>query len=110
MPSFNRPIPVSLFNRAKYRAKKKNIPFDLRKEDVVVPDLCPILGIPLKRGSVKNHDAAPSLDRIDTTRGYTRGNVAVISNRANTIKNNATPQELQAVYLWLQEKLLFKKA
>lgn len=40
---------------------------------------------------------AASLDRIDNSKGYVRGNVMVISLRANAIKNNATAEELTAV-------------
>jgi hypothetical protein len=37
--------------------------------------------------------------------GYTATNIAVISRRANTIKNNASPEELRAVADWLDAEL-----
>lgn len=85
----------NLFNAAKNRAKLGGIPFDITVDDVVVPDLCPVLGIPLvvnKRAAKFN---SPTLDRIIGDLGYVRGNVMVISYRANTIKSDATVTELR---------------
>jgi len=76
---------------AKKRAKDKGWAFDLTHEDVVIPKLCPYLGIELK---YLGGEAAPSLDRIDPMKGYVKGNVQVISMKANTMKNNATQDEL----------------
>ena len=45
-----------------------------------------------KRGSV--HPLAPSIDRIDSSKGYTPDNCWLISQRMNTIKNNSTYREL----------------
>lgn len=62
---------------------------------------CPALGIELKW---QGGDAAPSLDRIDSTRGYEPGNIAVISSRANTIKGDATTEEVARVARWMEGK------
>jgi len=51
--------------------------------------------MPLVKGG--NNNNSPSLDRIDNTKGYTPDNVVVVSNRANSIKRDATPDELMAV-------------
>lgn len=87
---------------AKRRAKAYGVPFDLVLEDIVVPTLCPVLGIPLSIGGGKTHAGSPSLDRIKPDLGYIPGNVAVISHRANVIKQNATAEELRAVALWVE--------
>jgi hypothetical protein len=76
----------SMLCRAKYRAKQKDLDFNITKEDIVIPDICPLLGTPMK---------SPSLDRIIPSKGYIKGNVWVISNRANTLKNDASIQELE---------------
>ena len=82
----------NLLKWARYRARKKNREFDLKSADLMVPNYCPILGIPLiPGGRTKN---SPTLDRIDNSKGYTKDNVIVISNLANTIKNHATPDEI----------------
>ena len=83
------------------RATKLALPFDLTVADVIIPDACPILGIPLSKGSGRCQANSPSLDRRNPSLGYVRGNVAVISHRANTIKNDATTEELAAVLNWL---------
>ncbi len=88
------------------RAKSKNIPFDLDVEDIVIPTHCPILGIPLyttydlRRGGQRN---SPSIDRVDPNLGYVKGNIQIISNRANTMKQDATPEELRAFAYWVLE-------
>jgi hypothetical protein len=91
-----------MLNRAKKRAKLAGVPFKLKRSDVVVPMCCPILNIPLKSGVGRSHDASPSLDRIEPRKGYVRGNIAVISQRANQIKNVASAMELFAVAHWLE--------
>jgi len=88
---------------AKDRAVKAGIPFNLTEGDIEIPDCCPALGIPLVAGSSRGGtDASPSLDRIKPELGYVRGNVRVISGRANRIKSNAAASELEAVARWLK--------
>lgn len=94
---WDRDNPVrAMLQRARRRAKDVGLEFDLNPEDVSIPERCPILGIDLNRfGS--NQDNAPSLDRIENDKGYVRGNVVVISFRANRIKGNATVEKLRKV-------------
>ena len=80
----------------RYRAKKLGIVFDLKPEDIVVPEFCPVLGMRLEPGNGLSA-SSPSLDRFDPTKGYTKENVRVISARANTLKSNATADELRLV-------------
>ena len=80
---------------ARERSKTRGIPFEIEVADIQIPLVCPLLGVPLQRGSWKHHDFSPSLDRIDPSKGYVKGNVWVISYRANQIKNNATLGELE---------------
>jgi len=86
----------SLWIHAKVRAKKAGVPFNLSVDDVVIPPVCPLLGIALEpniRG--KRKESSPSLDRKVPSLGYVRGNVWVVSYRANRIKNDATLLELE---------------
>lgn len=81
--------------RAKSRAKKNNLPFNIELDDIVIPERCPLLGIKIESTEVRNSPNNPSLDKIIPEKGYIKGNVWVISNRANTLKNDASLQELQ---------------
>lgn len=95
-----------LLSGCKQRAKKKGLPFNIEAEDIVIPEKCPILGIKLKRGKGVGGSVAssPSLDRIVPEKGYTKGNVQVISHRANSLKGNATADELMAVAKYCKEQ------
>lgn len=81
------------------RAKEIGIPIDFSSRDIVIPDICPILGIPLVPNlrSDKRPDNLPSLDRIIPDKGYVKSNIQVISFRANRLKSDAKPEELAAV-------------
>ena len=80
---------------ARQRAFKKGLAFDIELSDLVLPAMCPLLGIPLLKGAGKICAGSPSLDRINPALGYVKGNVWVISFKANAIKQNATVQELE---------------
>lgn len=85
-----------MLRSAKRRAKLQKVPFDLTPDDFDIPEVCPLLNIPLHFhiGELQAQFDSPSLDKIIPQLGYVKGNVLVISNRANTIKNNATIEEL----------------
>jgi hypothetical protein len=92
---------------AKRRAAAKGLVFNLTIKDIVIPPVCPVLGIPLiisLNGTRGGTYCSPTLDRIDPQGGYTKDNVWVISQKANTIKYNATLADLKAVVTALEEK------
>lgn len=74
-----------LFERARKRAYSGGIEFTIRRDDIVIPETCPVLGIRLSIGG-KRSPSSPSLDRIDPALGYVPGNIRVISDRANRLK------------------------
>jgi len=85
-----------ILQSAKARAKEKNWDFNLDESDIIFPVYCPILGIELVRGGVGIQTFnSPSIDRIDSKKGYIKGNVRIISLRANMMKNDASSLELQ---------------
>lgn len=85
----------AMWKSAKARAEKKGLEFNIEESDIVIPEICPILEVPLEFGTKTNYDYSPSLDRIDNTKGYIKGNIQVISKKANTMKSSATLQELK---------------
>jgi hypothetical protein len=85
----------SMWAMAKIRAKRKGLPFDLQMTDIVIPERCPMLGIVLVQGNGRLHDASPTLDRQVADKGYVKGNVRVISYKANRAKNNLTLEEMK---------------
>jgi hypothetical protein len=92
----------SLWLSCRYRAARKGLDFTIEVEDVIVPALCPVLGIPMKIGGDKSD--SPSIDRIDSKKGYVKGNIIVISHRANRIKTDATWEELLKIANWLKDQ------
>jgi hypothetical protein len=62
-----------------------------------VVDTCPLLGLPLLYAGDLVSDHSATLDRKSPKLGYTRGNVAVISHRANRLKSDSTIEELQTL-------------
>ncbi len=91
-----------MLRELRYRAKRKGLEFDLTLEDITGVDVCPVLGISLERavgGSAL--DNSPSIDRIDPSKGYVKGNVQILSKKANAMKQDATPEELIKFAQWV---------
>jgi hypothetical protein len=100
-----------ILSRAKRTAKMRGFQFNIDTTDIIIPQVCPLLGIPIvpytneKRDRKHVPPGTPSLDRIDSSKGYIKGNVWIISNRANTLKNESTITEIEMMYLGLKKKL-----
>ena len=82
-----------LHERARKRALMQGLEFSLSRADILVPSICPVLGIPIIIGG-KRSERSPSLDRIDPSQGYVPGNVRVISDKANRLKGRRSLQHL----------------
>lgn len=82
---------------ARERASRLQLECSIKMEDIYIPLFCPLLKIPLRAGDGKVNFASPTLDRIDAAKGYVKDNIWVISHKANRIKSNATPEEIQLV-------------
>jgi len=97
-------------HRVRSRAHLRGIQFNLKSGDLLpLPEVCPLLGTALdystgrgKRGFLPN---SASVDRIDNARGYVPGNVWIISNRANSIKRDASAEELRTMAACLRTAL-----
>lgn len=87
-----------LLKDARVRAKRKNLPFDLKPEDLTpLPTTCPVMQIPFD----KSRRYSRSLDRIIPELGYVKGNVQVISQLANAMKWDSTREERLAFAKWV---------
>lgn len=97
-----------LHRNAKRRAVKSKTKFDLQIKDINIPIKCPILDINLIIGQNIKHKYSPTLDRLDNNKGYTKENILVVSNFANTIKSNGTIEELSMLISFLEKIAKFK--
>lgn len=93
---------------ARARAAALNVPFDITADDILIPSHCPILGIPLCLTSDRKIDESPSLDRVIPELGYVKGNVVVISWRANNLKSNGHLDEFVRLVDWLRLRNFYK--
>lgn len=91
-----------LFVDKRKNAKSAGIEWNLVLGDIVWPERCPILGIPLDYMTKGRRENSPSFDRTDPAKGYIKGNVQVVSWRANRIKNDGTADEHAAIARYLR--------
>jgi len=99
-------IEKRLLFSARMRAREKGREFNLDLEDITLPEYCPVLNI--KMGLGEGGKASPNsytLDRIDNNKGYVKGNVQVISHRANSLKSNATIEELERLIQYMRKQV-----
>lgn len=96
----------ALWKGARDRAKNKNMDFTITPQDVydAMVDVCPVLGLQLEASDKCYWDNSPSLDRINSSKGYTPDNIWVISARANRIKSDATLKELKQLVAALEAR------
>lgn len=91
-------------NQCFQRAKKKGLPFDIEPEDIFAPIHCPVFGVELKYGASAADPYSPSFDKLKPELGYVKGNVRVISYKANTMKSNGTKAEVAAVLAYMERE------
>lgn len=99
----------ALLGLAVQRAKKKGLKFNITLDYIceIAPVRCPILDLELVygygqlTGKKTVSENSPSIDRIDSSKGYIKGNVQVISYKANTMKSNANSEELVKFAVWV---------
>jgi DNA-binding TFAR19-related protein (PDSD5 family) len=93
----------------KQSAARRNLDFNLTTEDIEIPELCPVLKIPLYFTVGKRTDNTPSVDRVDSSQGYTRKNIKIISWKANRLKSNATTEELRNLLEYIETAKNYKQ-
>ncbi|NDB84552.1 MAG: hypothetical protein EB127_17895 [Alphaproteobacteria bacterium] len=92
-----------LFNHLKKRAIGKNVPFDIEFSDIIWPESCPVFGYVLEydNSDKPKHNSA-SIDKVIPELGYVKGNVRVISYRANWLKQDSTVEELESIIRYMK--------
>lgn len=91
---------------AKGRSKKGGHKCDLTLADIIIPTNCPLLGIPLKATGMAICANSPTLDKLVPELGYTRGNVWVISQKANRMKSDLTPDQMRHFLTVIESRIL----
>lgn len=92
-----------LFRTARDRAKKLNIEFTISDSDIKPAYKCPVLGIDISPMNEKGREYSWSLDRVDINKGYIPGNVAIISTKANRMKNDNTIESLKQIMNYMNQ-------
>jgi|WetSurMetagenome_2_1015567.scaffolds.fasta_scaffold627423_1 hypothetical protein len=97
----------ALLKGSRASAKRRGLDYNLDLEDIVIPEFCPVLGIKLVINDNRPKDNSATIDRIDNSKGYIKGNVQVISWRANRGKSDldATEHLKIAEYIKSHSKL-----
>ena len=93
-----------LLKAARRRAKNNDLEFNIDESDIIIPQFCPYLNIPLFINPTGKAacDNSPTLDRIRNELGYVKGNIIVVSFRANRMKSNYSFEELKLLVTNLQ--------
>lgn len=104
--SYYKNYPIKpLIYEARKRAKKLGLECTITENDIEIPEFCPVLGIPIVPYDTENNrDSCPSLDRINPALGYVPGNVAVMSYRANRLKNDGSIEEHDKLLKWMLDQ------
>lgn len=79
---------------SKSSAIQRGLEHTIGLEDIPTPTHCVYLGVELDYASKRRHSATASIDRIDSSLGYVKGNIQVISFLANRMKTDATVEQL----------------
>jgi hypothetical protein len=92
--------------RCKQRAKKQKVPFDIDANYLISiypkNNKCPVLGIKMQFGADDRLNS-PSVDKIIPEKGYVKGNVVWMSYRANSLKTDASIDELKGLAKWIKK-------
>ena len=102
---------IRLREGARTRSIKKGWGFkiDKFKDLKPMPKKCPILDIPLFIGDGNSTDNSPTLDRVGNQEFYYskkdkygryKGNVQIISRKANQMKSNSSFEDVEKLYFY----------
>lgn len=88
-----------LWKSCKKNAAVRNLSFEIDYTDIIIPSVCPVFQTPFVRKTMY----AASVDRIDSTKGYIKGNIQVMSRLANFMKSSANKEQLRLFAKWVMQ-------
>lgn len=101
-----------MLQSAKQRARAKGLDFDIDADYLlsIAPQFCPVDGQALDWNKElsqngRSHSTSPSLDRIDSTKGYVKGNVRIIGDQWNRWKSNMSLYDIEKLYHYMRDIL-----
>ena len=96
-----------IISRRKKTSRECDVAY-LHEVAKTVPTACACCGTPfdITETDRKERKRGPSFDRVDSTKGYIKGNVAIICHRCNMIKKDVTAAELRQIASYIDAKLL----
>lgn len=95
-----------MFTSARLRARQRGLDFNLEYSDIIIPEFCPVLGIPIASSKGGTSDGSPTLDRIDNKGGYTKDNVRIISWKANSLKRDGKVLDFERIVFYMKESVV----
>jgi hypothetical protein len=97
----------NLLNASRARARNKDREHEITLQDLYdlypIDNKCPVFGFELEWNSAGFRETSPSIDRIDSSKGYTKDNIQIISWKANRLKAYATVEDLEAVIAFMKQ-------
>lgn len=93
-----------LWRTARHRAKGSGQPFDIEPGDLVVPEYCPITGDKIDVLQ-SNYQNGASIDRVINKLGYVKGNVRIISRKANRMKGDLTIEDAERIIAYMRGEI-----
>lgn len=94
-----------------YAARRKHVRCDFPNAAAlasyvisIAPTRCPVFDVPFVERGAGFSKWSPSIDKKDPTKGYTKGNIQVISLLANCMKRDANKEQLRAFARWVNKE------
>ena len=94
----------SVYVEAARQAKLLDVPFTIKLDDIVLPEKCPALKIPIELSKPKRHPHTPTAIMLDFARGFVPGNVVVVSYAAAELRGTAEAKDLRALADFIEKE------
>jgi hypothetical protein len=101
---------VQVFHNLKKSARLKGVPFNLTIDDIRIPVVCPVDGLPLIRGRGPRksgpNERSPSADCHIPALGYIKGNVVFMSHIWNMRKSEMDTEQVRTLLRYMEGRAL----